>query len=431
MKVSSVVKLFLSCTMLGAANTAVAQDNSFGSNDLYYNRQVNDGVFASASYDSQYYSFLDFYENLAPYGQWIHDSRLGYVWCPDVEGDFRPYYTNGQWILTGHGNTWVSNYNWGWACFHYGRWTFNNYYGWLWVPGQNWGPAWVSWRANATSYGWAPLSPEYEFSASEFKKYDCPKDWWIFIPKTFVYSKDHYRYYTGAMGSSTILRTSEYTDNTYTRDGITFVSGPTEAQVKEAHDNKAPTVYKVYNAGTPRVDRIFRETVKMFRPSVINGANMEGEQYTPNSYIKAPYAIGQAEAVNLMGADKKQLAFRRELPELLKKNAATVKPVRQVKTDNVVTKEAQRADKAEYRTDVKSINPKVKGSLSAPKPSTAVVPPQGSQQPEPVPKPKGNQLPPLPPATQHGDPIPTPTVVPGAPQPAPVQHPEPVNPGGR
>src|SRR4051812_3364517 len=73
---------------------------------------------AIAQYDANV-SYNDFYDNLEPYGQWIEDPKFGYVWSPNVNGDFRPYYTNGHWAMTDYGNTWISDYPWGWACFHY------------------------------------------------------------------------------------------------------------------------------------------------------------------------------------------------------------------------------------------------------------------------------------------------------------------------
>ena len=104
-------------------------------------------------------SFQVFYDELLPYGDWIRDPVHGYVWVPYAEPNFQPYATNGHWVMSTYGNTWVSNYAWGWAPFHYGRWYFDDYLGWAWVPGYEWGPAWVNWRSNAGYYGWAPLGP--------------------------------------------------------------------------------------------------------------------------------------------------------------------------------------------------------------------------------------------------------------------------------
>jgi hypothetical protein len=62
-------------------------------------------------------------------------------------------------VLTEFGWTWVSDYSWGWAPFHYGRWIVIVGHGWCWVPGTIWGPAWVAWRAGDGFVGWAPLPP--------------------------------------------------------------------------------------------------------------------------------------------------------------------------------------------------------------------------------------------------------------------------------
>jgi hypothetical protein len=32
--------------------------------------------------------------------------------------------------------------------------------GWVWVPGREWGPAWVDWRRGTRYFGWAPLPPD-------------------------------------------------------------------------------------------------------------------------------------------------------------------------------------------------------------------------------------------------------------------------------
>jgi len=53
----------------------------------------------------------------------------------------------------------------GWAPFHYGRWRRHSMYGWIWMPGTVWGPAWVSWRHCDAAIGWAPLPPEALYEA--------------------------------------------------------------------------------------------------------------------------------------------------------------------------------------------------------------------------------------------------------------------------
>ncbi|MCK6482930.1 MAG: hypothetical protein L6R00_02195 [Phycisphaerae bacterium] len=101
-----------------------------------------------------------FYESLAPYGEWIQLPPWGWVWSPyDVDPDWRPYLL-GRWVWTECGWTWISSEPFGWATYHYGRWTYHPYHGWVWVPGTRWGPAWVAWRRGGGWVGWAALPPE-------------------------------------------------------------------------------------------------------------------------------------------------------------------------------------------------------------------------------------------------------------------------------
>jgi hypothetical protein len=99
-----------------------------------------------------------FYDDLAPYGEWVEMPDYGWAWAPRVERGWRPY-TRGHWVMTDYGWFWVSDERFGWAAYHYGRWVNDPYYGWIWVPGTEWAPAWVSWRHGDGYIGWAPLPP--------------------------------------------------------------------------------------------------------------------------------------------------------------------------------------------------------------------------------------------------------------------------------
>ena len=109
-------------------------------------------------------SYSIFYTELEPYGDWIETGDYGYVYRPHQAANsrWRPY-TNGRWVYTDAGWTWISDEPFGWATYHYGRWTRLRGVGWVWVPGNEWAPAWVSWRKGVQYVGWAPLPPEAHF----------------------------------------------------------------------------------------------------------------------------------------------------------------------------------------------------------------------------------------------------------------------------
>lgn len=109
-----------------------------------------------------------FYQQLQPYGTWMQVAEHGWCWQPTVvvgSPAWRPYADRGRWLYTDCGWYWQSDYAWGWAPFHYGRWVSHARSGWLWVPDTTWGPAWVVWRSSSSHCGWAPLPPSAVFVA--------------------------------------------------------------------------------------------------------------------------------------------------------------------------------------------------------------------------------------------------------------------------
>src|SRR5437016_10137230 len=109
--------------------------------------------------------YSSFYARLEAHGEWLETADYGYVWQPreaERSRSWRPY-TNGRWVYTDAGWTWISEESFGWATYHYGRWTRLRGIGWVWVPGNEWAPAWVSWRKSNDYVGWAPLPPEAQF----------------------------------------------------------------------------------------------------------------------------------------------------------------------------------------------------------------------------------------------------------------------------
>lgn len=107
-----------------------------------------------------------FYNDLSPYGEWVSLEGFGWCWQPRaviVNRAWRPYCDGGHWLYTDAGWYWQSDYSWGWAPFHYGRWQMHERCGWVWIPDTAWAPAWVIWRSSGDSCGWAPVPPHATF----------------------------------------------------------------------------------------------------------------------------------------------------------------------------------------------------------------------------------------------------------------------------
>lgn len=210
-------------------------------------------------------SLQSFYDELSPYGTWISDPQYGYVWRPDVDQrEFRPYYTNGRWVMTEYGNTWVSNYDWGWAPFHYGRWVYNRYNEWLWIPDTNWGPAWVSWRSGGGYYGWAPLGPSIRIGINIGRGgYRIPDICWNFIPYRSIYSTYYPRYY--GYRNRVYIQNTVIINNTYIRNNRTYYSGPRAEEVRRV-TNQNVSVYNLTRSNRLGAVRVEDNTVSLYRP---------------------------------------------------------------------------------------------------------------------------------------------------------------------
>jgi len=210
----------------------------------------------------------DFYDSLQPYGTWVSDPQYGDVWVPDVQDDFRPYATNGHWVLTEYGNTWVSEYPWGWATFHYGRWRYDDYYGWEWIPGYKWAPAWVSWRHGGGYYGWAPLTPGISISlVFGGGGYSIPDNYWVCAPEGYINRPDIYNYYAPPSRSVVIIRNTTFVNNTYTSNGQRYIAGPRAAEIQQ-YTHQRPQVYAISNASRPGTINVQNNTVNIFKPVV-------------------------------------------------------------------------------------------------------------------------------------------------------------------
>ncbi len=152
--------------------------------------------------------YTSVYGALTPYGSWVEVADYGLCWRPTVaviNPSWKPYCDRGRWLYTDSGWYWQSDYSWGWAPFHYGRWHSHPVSGWVWLPDTTWGPAWVTWR-HADSYcGWAPLPPGARFERGFGLRYygagvgisfdfGLGRDRYTFVPKSRFYDRTPWKH---------------------------------------------------------------------------------------------------------------------------------------------------------------------------------------------------------------------------------------------
>lgn len=287
---------------------------SFSMAGCYTTGRVSHGETAnynySDSYDNSEVTYQTFYNQLQPYGNWINNAEYGNIWQPYASKGFRPYETSGHWVSTVDGWAWASDYNWGWAPFHYGRWLFDQSIGWAWVPGYEWAPAWVTWGQYNNYYAWAPLAPGINISFGN--AWRAPSNYWSFVPRNYINYSNLNRYtvrnnYNTNVNNITII--NNY--NSYNQTNF-YYRGPDYREV-ERFTHRSITPIGIASAQQPGPSRVRRNEFEIYRPSrsannvsspnAANGTrqyNGAVRSASPNQeIINRPDAIRNNESLNL------------------------------------------------------------------------------------------------------------------------------------
>jgi hypothetical protein len=123
---------------------------------------------------------------LSQYGQFTTLPQYGEVWVPSgLPQGWHPY-PPCNWVFEKTlGWYYDDKTAWGAIVHHYGRWTSDPQLGWVWVPGKEFSPGWVVWRASPDWDGWAPLPPDADLQTISAQSFDTDKDWIFAAAKDF------------------------------------------------------------------------------------------------------------------------------------------------------------------------------------------------------------------------------------------------------
>lgn len=252
-----------------------------------------------------------FYDQLAPYGEWVDVSPWGYCFCPYNQSiGWRPY-TDGDWIDSDYGWTFESDEPWAWACYHYGRWTFDPECGWIWVPGTVWGPAWVAWRFGGGNIcGWAPLPPEVGFGFGvglEFGGYDIdrlPWNFWCFTDAQWLGVRGLRGHIFDRDRNIPYLRETRNITN-YSVEGNRVINRGIDPATIQQITHRPITRYQIAEmSGTGNhISRISGNTLQVFRPNILEGKG----NVAPKNIIPPHLQVNQQDLLRRQALEKEKL----------------------------------------------------------------------------------------------------------------------------
>ncbi len=231
-----------------------------------------------------------FYDDLAPYGNWVERPSYGWVWHPRItRAGWRPY-QYGHWAWTDYGWTWVSDEPYGWATYHYGRWYDDPNDGWEWVPGDEWAPSYVSWQEGDNYIGWAPLPPSVSISTGFLNVSLAPVDY-LFVPEARFLDARAYAYAVPRGDCERIFRQTRNWTNYRHEGGRIFAAGVPVDRVQRAIGRNVPR-YQVADLGWNQrhQNRFSGNRLAMFRPQVERGAHVAPPTARPlarNSVVRS------------------------------------------------------------------------------------------------------------------------------------------------
>jgi hypothetical protein len=289
-----------------------------------------------------------FYDELAPYGRWFQVDGYGWVWTPyDVPFGWRPY-THGHWVYTDYGWTWVSRWRWGWAPFHYGRWVSHARHGWVWLPGNVWGPAWVVWRRGSGWLGWAAMPPQSGWRVG--LRFDLVFEadrlvephWYNFVPDRHFADRDWQRRQELPARNVTLIRETQNITNYTMRENRAVNRSLTTEPIEQATRRTVPQHRVVDSRAGNQAEQVRGNDVMVYRPNV-----------TPNPPPRPPRNVEPRTQRPSTSAEieRREANERRQLEDYQTRSRQTLERQQQEEQRRATTArdEIQRRQEAERR----------------------------------------------------------------------------------
>ncbi|NTW33662.1 MAG: hypothetical protein HGB12_13760, partial [Bacteroidetes bacterium] len=139
-------------------------------------------------------------------------------------------------------------------------------YGWEWIPGYDWAPAWVYWGQYNNYYGWAPMPPNAGYG------YQPPMNQWCFVPQQNINQVNIVNNNTTIINNNTTVNNITIINNTNTYNNQIYQSGPKKEDVEKVTGLKVPEVV-VNDVKSSKDVKADGNIITIYRPSIDKGSS--------------------------------------------------------------------------------------------------------------------------------------------------------------
>jgi hypothetical protein len=164
---------------------------------------------------------------------------------------------------------------WGWAPFHYGRWGWEGDLGWYWVPGNVWGPCWVTWRHSDFYIGWAPLPPGVRFIQGvgvRHGSFRVPSRYWNFVDGPNFLNPSVYRHVFPYERNVTIINYTVHQTNITIRNNKVHNNGVGHERAQKIA-KKNIGKHELKDTKNAELRRMAPGKVEVYRPKIKKNEN--------------------------------------------------------------------------------------------------------------------------------------------------------------
>ena len=330
--------------VFGFSSCTKKSDETSDQKDEVTNETISDSDFTESDEDLLTVNYKQFYDELAPHGEWVQvnakdlgldlksegesgslmndllgikntyadDFNFGmfFVWKPSPDlavtvsaGEPAVYtpYTNGQWVNTNDGWYFKAPTPYEETTCHYGRWAYSPALGWVWLPGRVWSPAWVQWRENDNYIAWAPVPPSVYIVNNVLTPVVVNENRYVIVEKRHFIEPSvyKYRYFYKENKNKIMIKEMTKVDGVMIKNKTVINKGPDPISIEKITGKKIEIV-KINKVKNRNDVKYTASEINIYTPEFIKSKGKDKKESVskPEKYVPYTEAVTMSKKEN-------------------------------------------------------------------------------------------------------------------------------------